>query len=162
MSRRSKPRWMVLITAAATACLLLVAARVFGAHRDIHSFSDPIPTAFAYLPIVCNGPTPGPPPVIHIWGRVAEEDDTVVGNVGIYVGMTCNPGHGGWLVTTTTPGGEYEADIACPLGHDETLRVYPERDGYDFSPTYDCWRTYGYCLGKETDFTAMPTSMLTP
>jgi hypothetical protein len=100
--------------------------------------------------------------VIHIWGRVAQEDGTGVGEVDIYVGLFCRPEPFGRLVTTTTPDGEYEVDIGCPLGHDETLRVYPERDGYGFLPTFDCWRTYGYCPGKETDFIAMPTSMPAP
>lgn len=135
--------------------ILLVAYSMAGASRRADWASDITPTAFGYLPIVYCETTPTPS--IRIWGHVTLEDGTGVGDVGIYVGITCIPSHGGFLVATTEPDGSYDTEIGCPEGHDETLRVYPVRDRYDFEPALACWRTYGYCPDKYTDFTALPT-----
>jgi hypothetical protein len=135
--------------------VLLVAYSMAGASWKADWSSVITPTAFAYLPIVYCEPTPTPS--IRIWGHVTLEDGTGVGDVGIYVGVVCNPIHGGSLVATTEPDGSYDTEIGCPEGHDETLRVYPVRDRYGFEPAWACWRTYGYCPDKYTDFAALPT-----
>lgn len=142
---------------ATVVCVLLVVSSVAGGSRKADWVSDNTPTAFAYLPIVYGGATPTPSPSIRIWGHVTLEDGTGVGEVDIYVGVTCIPSHGGFLVATTELDGSYEAEIGCPEGHDETLRVYPVRERYGFEPVLACWRTYGYCPDKYTDFIALPT-----
>lgn len=146
-----------VLVIATVGCVLLVASSVAWGSRKAEGTSDITPTAFTYLPIVSCGATPTATPSIRIWGHVSLEDGTGVGDVGIYVGVVCNPAYGGFLVATTQPDGSYDTEIGCPEGHDETLRVYPVRDRYGFEPALACWRTYGYCPDKYTDFTALPT-----
>jgi len=160
-ARYAIPKSIVLATAAILS-LLLAASGAVNAGRNRGWPSDLTPTVFIYLPVVVSEPTPTPEPRIHIHGRVVMEDGTGVADVGIYVGVTCNPDHGGWLVTTTDQEGYYEGETGCPFGHDETLRVSAVLEGYAFVPEFDCWRTYGYCPGKQTDFVAFPTPASTP
>jgi hypothetical protein len=145
------------LVVAVLVCVLFVASSVAGGSRKADWRSEVTPTAFAYLPIVYCGATPTPAPSIRIWGHVSLEDGTGVGDVGIYVGVVCNPAYGGSLVATTQPDGSYDTEIGCPEGRDETLRVYPVRERYGFEPALACWRTYGYCPDKYTDFIALPT-----
>jgi hypothetical protein len=106
-----------------------------------------------YLPLVMRDWQP----VIRIQGRVTLENGTGLANVEIYSGVTYSPVCIGWLVTTTDENGHYRANINCPVGHDETLRVCPLLEGYTFVPQVSHWRTYGYCPDHETDFVAFPT-----
>ena len=151
------PIKVLVLVAAMVVCVLFVASSVARGSREAEWRSDVTPPAFAYLPFVYSGPTPTATPSIRIWGHVSLEDGTGVGDIGIYVGVVCSPSYGGSLVATTEPDGSYDTEIGCPEGHDETLRVYPVRDRYDFEPAWACWRTYGYCPDKYTDFTALPT-----
>jgi len=111
---------------------------------------------WVYLPVVIGGATSTPEPQIHIYGRVSMEDGTGMADVGIYAGVTCMPGLAGSLVATTDQEGYYEGETDCPFGHDETMRVFAVLEGYTFVPELDCWRTYGYCPGRQTDFVAFP------
>jgi hypothetical protein len=111
---------------------------------------------WVYLPIVIREATSTPEPQIHVYGRVSMEDGTGMADVGIYVGVVCIPGLAGSLVATTDQEGYYEGETDCPFGHDETMRVFAVLEGYTFVPELDCWRTYGYCPGKQTDFVAFP------
>jgi uncharacterized repeat protein (TIGR01451 family) len=103
-----------------------------------------------YLPLVMKRW----PAMILMSGRVSLEDGTGLVGVGIYLGVTYGGPSGGWLVTTTDQNGDYKRYTNCPLGHDETLRVYAKLEGYVFEPEVSHWRTYGYCLDKRTDFVA--------
>ena len=90
------------------------------------------------------------------------QDGTGLADVGVYYGATCAPTCYGPLVTTTNDDGYYEADVNCPFDHDETMHVCVILEGYTFTPEVSCWRTYGYCPDKETDFVGYPVRSPAP
>lgn len=116
--------------------------------------SGPTLTATATLP---HTPTPTPTPtqgpglVVQGYVRLNGESGPGLAGVTIYRRFASYPPT---PVATTDAGGFYQSPFQ-PVPGDETVTVWPEKDGYTFNPSQVQWRHYyGYAV-RILDFVAL-------
>jgi hypothetical protein len=111
-----------------------------------------------YLPIIANQPTPEPsptPPTNHIYGRVTDANGNGLAGVPVTYGLFCSPRE--HLTTVYSDAdGYYDLYGYCPYDHDETMGYYALKSGYKFTPDLVCFRTWGYCTTRVTNFVGEP------
>lgn len=90
--------------------------------------------------------------VVQGYVRLNDESGPGLGGVAIYRRFASYPPQ---LVATTDANGFYRSEFQ-PIFGDETVTVWPEKDGYTFSPPEVQWRHYyGYSV-RILNFVALP------
>ncbi|GAB4410399.1 MAG: hypothetical protein Kow00123_24000 [Anaerolineales bacterium] len=97
-------------------------------------------------------PTQGPGLVVQGYVRLNDESGPGLAGVTIYRRFASYPAV---PVATTDANGYYQSAFQ-PIPGDETVTVWPEKDGYTFNPPQVQWRHYyGYSV-RILDFAALP------